>query len=128
VPPTGLIPWFLTEGNTYLYLICCITLFSSREKSTQAQEVAGRIFGAVAEEALHQAYQVPTINSHLLHYIICHFPLVFLSPASKTFSEKHKKICRFIRPSSVRLFVCFLFARVLDCLLCHDDSREYQIV
>ena len=55
---------------------------------------------------LHQAYQVPTINSHLLHYIICHLPLAFISPTSKTFSEKYKNICLFIRPSSVRLFVC----------------------
>ena len=62
--------------------------------------------------SLHQAYQVPIINSHLLHYIIRHLPLVFLSPTSKTFSKKHKRICLFIRPSSVVfsfdfwLFVC----------------------
>ena len=55
---------------------------------------------------LHQAYQVPTINSHLLHYIICHLPLVFLSPTSKTILEKHKKICLFIRPLFVRSFDC----------------------
>ena len=36
-------------------------------KPTQAQEVAGRISGAVAGEDLYQAYQVPIINSHLLH-------------------------------------------------------------
>src|SRR3990170_1133541 len=106
----------LNRGK-YLSLICCITLSSSREKSTQAQEVAGRISGAVAGEVLHQAYQVPIINSHLLHYIIYHLPLVFLSPTSKTFSEQHKKICLFIRPSSVRIFVCFLFGRVLVGLL-----------
>src|SRR3989337_1053463 len=34
----------------YLSLLCCITLSSSREKPTQAQEVAGRISGAVARE------------------------------------------------------------------------------
>ena len=38
--------------------------------------------------SLHQPYQVPTINSHLLHYIICHLPLVFLSPTSKTIFRK----------------------------------------
>src|SRR3989337_2883372 len=30
-----------------------------------------------------KTYQVPIINSHLLHYIIRHLPLVFLSPTSK---------------------------------------------
>ena len=75
----------------------------------QAQEVAGRIFGAVAGEVLHQAYQVPIINSHLLHYIIRHLPLAFLSPTSKMFLEKHKNIFLFIHLSSVRfrsLFGC----------------------
>jgi hypothetical protein len=33
-----------------LTLLCCIALSSSREKPTQAQEVAGRISGAVAGE------------------------------------------------------------------------------
>ena len=37
--PTGLIPWFSIWGK-YLSLRCCITLSSSREKPTQAQEVA----------------------------------------------------------------------------------------
>ena len=37
----------------YLSLLCCITLPSSREKPTQAQEIAGRISGAVAREDLH---------------------------------------------------------------------------
>ena len=33
-------------------------------------------------------YQVSIINSHLLHYIILHSPLVFLSPTSKMIFEK----------------------------------------
>ena len=37
--PTGLIHWFSNWGK-YLSLLCCITLSSSREKPTQAQEVA----------------------------------------------------------------------------------------
>ena len=37
--PTGLIPWFSNWGK-YLSLLCCITLSSSREKPTQAQELA----------------------------------------------------------------------------------------
>src|SRR6266496_3433699 len=47
--PTGLIPWF-SKLREILSLLCCITLSSSREKPTQAQEVAGRISGAVAGE------------------------------------------------------------------------------
>ena len=40
----------------YLSLLYCIALSSSREKPTQAQEVGGRISGAVAGEVLHQDY------------------------------------------------------------------------
>src|SRR5215216_5641914 len=49
LPPTGLIPWF-SKLREILTLLCCITLSSSREKPTQAQEVAGRFSGAVAGE------------------------------------------------------------------------------
>ena len=113
--PTGLIPWFSNRGK-YLSLLCCITLSSSRKKPTQGQEVAGRISGVIAGEVLHQAYQVPIINSHLLRYIICNSPLVFLSSTSKTFSQKYKNIFLFIRPSFVCFFICFPFACVLNCL------------
>ena len=34
-----------------------------------------------------KTYQVPIINSYLLHYIIRHSPLVFLSPTSKMIFE-----------------------------------------
>ena len=47
--PTGLILWF-SKAEEILTLLCCITLSSSREKPTQAQEVARRISGAVAGE------------------------------------------------------------------------------
>src|SRR5215216_6040742 len=46
---TGLIPWF-SKLREILTLLCCITLSSSRDKPTQAQEVVGRISGAVAGE------------------------------------------------------------------------------
>src|SRR3990170_8817133 len=54
-----------------------------------------------------KTYQVPIINSHLLHYIIRHSPLVFLSTTSKTIFEK-------IRPLFC-LFICLLF-RMPFCL------------
>ena len=100
-PPTGLIPWFSkNEGNTYATLLHHPSLFKG--KPTHAQEVARRIFGAVAREAYTKSsqdlisrqraisgivageiyaqvktYQVPITNSSPSHYIICHWPLVF---------------------------------------------------
>ena len=47
--PTGLIPWF-SKLREILTLLCYITLSSSREKPTQAQQVPGRISGAIAGE------------------------------------------------------------------------------
>ena len=65
-------------------LLCCISLSSSRENQRSAQEVARRISGTIAREVFAQVktYQVPITNSSPSHYIICHLPLVFLSPTS----------------------------------------------
>ena len=67
---------------------------------------------------LHQVkpYQVPITNSYPSHYIICHLPLVFLSPTSSL---------PFYSPS---LFCSPLFRLLLVCLCVgllarHDDSR-----
>ena len=82
-PPTGLIPWFSkTEGSTYATLLHHPFLFKG--KPTHAQEVARRISGTIAGEIYFQVktYQVPITNSYPSHYIICHLPLVFLSPTS----------------------------------------------
>ena len=134
-PPTGLIPWFSkTEGNTYATIAA--SPFPLQGKPTQAQDIARRfsrtiageastksskdsnsrqraISGAVAWEVFAQVktYQVPITNSSPSHYIICHFPLIFLSPLHP---------CHFIRPSSVRFFVClslWLVLYLLSCLL-----------
>ena len=112
-PPTGLIPWFSkTEGNTYATIAA--SPFPLQGKPTQAQDVARRISGAVAGEVFAQVktYQVPITNSSPSHYIICHLPLVFLSPTSPL---------PFYLPSLSRsplFFAClFLFASVLDYLL-----------
>ena len=81
--PTGLIPWFSkTEGNTYATLLHHPLLF--REIQRSAQEVARRIFGTVAGEAHASKSTKPSThrNPYLSHYIICHLPLVFLSPTS----------------------------------------------
>ena len=111
-PPTGLIPWFSkTEGNTYATIAA--SPFPLQGKPTQAQDVARRISGAVAGKVFAQVktYQVPITNSYPSHYIICHLPLVFLSPTSPL---------PFYSPSlsqSPLFFAClFLFACVLDYL------------
>ena len=79
-----LLDWYLGSQKLreILTLLCCTTLSSSRENQRSAQEVARRISGAVAGEVFAQVktYQVPITNSSPSHYIICHLPLVFLSP------------------------------------------------
>ena len=54
-----------------------------RGKPTQARDVARRIFGAVAGEST-QKVNIPSThhNPYLSHYIICHLPLVLLSPTA----------------------------------------------
>ena len=77
-----------------------------------AQEVERKISGAVAREIYAQVktYQVPMINSSPSHYIICHSPLVFLSPTSKTIFEN---LCLFFTLLSFDL----MFACVSMCIL-----------
>ena len=117
-PPTGLIPWFSkTEGNTYATLPHHPLLFGETQRS--AQEVARRISGAVAGEAHASKSTIPSThrNSYLLHYIICHLPLVFLSPTSPlpfylpslSQSPPFFPVCLFL--------VAFLSACVLDAYL-----------
>ena len=64
-------------------------------------------------------YLVPITKPYLPHYIICHLPLVFLSPTSPL---------PFYSPSLFRLplFARLLFARVLDCLfvtMAQDNTK-----
>ena len=122
-PPTGLIPWFSkTKGNTYTTLLHHPLLFGEIQRS--AQEVARRISGAVAGEST-QKVNIPSThhNPYLPHYILCHLPLVFLSPLHP---------CCFIRPlslypPSLSLFASFArFLFVCSCvglLVCRDGSR-----
>ena len=123
-----LLDWYLgsqTEGNTYSTLLH--HPFHFKEKTNASSRGSKKDFWHHCRGDLRQVkpYQVPIINSSPLHYIIRHSPLIFLSPTSKTIFEK---ICLFFAPLPFVFFACFLCARVLDCLLCHDGSREYQIV
>ena len=137
-----LLDWYLgsQKPREILTLLYCITLSSSRENQRSAQEVAIRIAGAVAGEAYTKSsqdliyrqraisgavagestqkstYQVPITIPYLPHYIICHLPLVFLSPTSP------------LPFYSLSLFRLPLFRLRLVCscvglLACHDGSR-----
>ena len=80
-----LLDWYL--GSQKLREILTLLLlhhFPLQGKPTQAQDVARRISGTVAGEVFAQVktYQVPITNSSPSHYIICHLPLVLLSPTS----------------------------------------------
>ena len=82
-PPTRLIPWFSkTEGNTYATLLHHHFLFKG--KPTQCSRGSKKDFWRHCRGVYAQAntYQIPITNSYPSHYIICHLPLVFLSPTS----------------------------------------------
>ena len=82
-PPTGLIPWFsITEGNTYATLLHHPFLFKG--KPAQCSRGSKKHFWRCCRGVYAQVktYQVPITNSYPSHYIICHLPLVFLSPTS----------------------------------------------
>ena len=82
-PPTGLIPWFSkTEGNTYATLLHHPFLF--KEKTNGYSRGSKKDFWRRCREVFAQVktYQVPITNSSPSHYIICHLPLVFVSPTS----------------------------------------------
>ena len=82
------------------------------ENQRIAQEVVRRISGAIAGEAHASKSTIPSThrNPYLSHYIICHLPLVFLSPTSPL---------PFYSPS---LSLFLLFAHVLVCLLVRHDG------
>jgi len=112
-----LLDWYLgsQKWREILTLLCCIT-FPIQGKPTQAQDVARRISGAVAREVFAQVktYQVPITNSSPSHYIICHLPLVFLSPPLHfTFSV----LFTLSFPFSYLFRLPFLCARVLVAYL-----------
>ena len=112
--PTGLIPWFSkTEGNNYATLLHHPFLFKG--KPTQCSRGSKKDFWHRCWGDLRQVktYQVPITNSYPSHYIICHLPLIFLSPTSPL---------PFYSPSlsqSPPIFslAVFLFPCVLDYLL-----------
>ena len=100
---------FITEGNTFR---CCATSSSPLGGNTDVvlANIIKGISSAVAEEDL-QHNQVPNHKSHLLPiYIICHLPLVFLSPTSQKISLLFASLFH----SSFSRQICFC---VQSCLL-----------
>src|SRR3989337_2562602 len=67
--------------------------FLFKGKTNASSRISRKNFWRRCRGGLHQAYQVPIINSHLLHYIIC----------------------LFIPPSSIRFPVLFLICYVCLC-------------
>ena len=95
---------FITEGNTYRSCAASSPPLWGNNYAVSSH-VKG-ISGVVAGEDQVKIYQVPNHKSHLLAiYIICHLPLVFISPTSQ-------KNC---------LFICLIFrlpfSRQISCLL-----------
>ena len=86
--PTGLIPWFSKTRGKYLRYFAA-SPFPLQGKTNACSRGSKKHFWDRCREIYSQAktYQVPITNSYPSHYIICHSPLVFLSPTSKTIFE-----------------------------------------
>ena len=125
-------------------LLYCITLSFSRVNQRSAQAVARRISGAVAGEIRAKSSQDLTPNNepflaplpestHKSRHtkypsqtltprnIICHLPLVFLSPTSALlfYSPSLPLSLSFSSP----LFRLLLICSCVGFLACHDGSR-----
>ena len=81
-----LLDWYLgsrkTEGNTYATLLHHPFLFKGKpmQCSRGSKKDSWRRCRAGLRKSQHTKY--PSQNPYLPHYIICHLPLVFLSPTS----------------------------------------------
>ena len=103
---------FFTKGNTYrrcaasslpLWGNTDVVLAYMSFSGAIVREKLKGISGTVAREDLHHN-QVPNQKSHLLAiYIICHLPLIFLSPTSQKFVVVFTSLSR--SPFSCR--ICF---------------------
>ena len=113
VSPTRLIPWFSkTEGNTYATI--AVSPFPLQGKTTQAQDVARRISGAVAGEAYAKSSQdlisrqlaisgaVAGESTHKSRHTKYPsqtlVPRITLFAFCLSFSSPPLHLCRFIRP------------------------------
>ena len=125
-PPTRLIPWFSkTEGNIYSNLLHHPFLFKG--KPTQCSRGSKKDFwrrcwgDSRQVKSRHTKYPSQTLIPRITLFAIC---LSFSSPPLHP--------CRFIRPSSVRLFVCLhvllgSFARLVGIIVYLLLNRETKI-
>ena len=99
-----------TEGNTYATSLH--HPFHLKGKTNASSRASKKYFWCRCRGDLHQVktYQVPITNSSPSHYIICHLPLAFLSPTSKTIFENLCLSSPLFRSS---LFACLVCARLL---------------
>ena len=83
MPPTGLVPSFSkTKGNTYATLLHHPFLFKLRTNA--CSRASKKDFWRCCRGGLRSSQDIPSTHHKLLSltYIICHFPLIFLSPTS----------------------------------------------
>ena len=93
-----LLDWYLGSQNCGKYLrYFAASPFPLQGKTNACSRGSKKNFWHRCRGDLRQVntYQVPIINSSLSHYIICHSPLVFLSPTSKTIFAN---LCLFFTP------------------------------
>ena len=135
-----------TEENNYATLLHHPFLFKG--KPTHAQEVARRIFGAVAGEVYAKSRQdlisrqcaisgaVAGESTHKSRHTKYPsqtlIPRVTLFAICLSFSSPPLHPCRFIHPSSIRLFVCLdvllgSFARLVGIVVYLLLNREPKI-
>ena len=76
-PPTGLIPFSKTEGNTYATIAA--SPFPLQGKLTQAQDVARRIYGTVAGE-VYAKVNIPSTHHIPLYPALHYFPFASRFP------------------------------------------------
>ena len=132
--PTGLLPWFSkTKGNTYAALLHHPFLFKGKPTQCSGgskkdfwhrcrgglRKVKSRFDLPTTSHFWHRCrgvyaqiktYQVPITNSYPSHYIVCHLPLVFLSPTSPLPFLCLLPVCLFACVS-----MCLLFACIFAC-------------
>ena len=102
-PPTGLIPWFSkTEGNSYL--LCCITLSSSR-KTNASSRCSKNDFWHRCRGGLRSSQDIPSTHHKLISLAFTLFA-IRLSFSSPPLLKRFSKTFAFSLPS-FRLIFCY---------------------
>ena len=115
MPPTGLIPWFLTEGNTLSTVMHRPFLFKGKTNASSrssGKNLCRRCRGGSTSSLPSTHHK---LSSLALHYLT--FSSHFSLPTSKWFRKNTKTFALFIHPSFVRLFIC-LCARLFGLPRC----------